>query len=263
MRSVHTATSLAALALIGLVAGCSNDVETKVSTGEAAKAPTINDEKVSADIEEFLNAQASQDPDQLRAFAAKASAGSIAQTYAEHQANIQEAALDSGVESPVDSSPVRDGDSYKICTTNSTTDCTVYGGFETATDGKLSAFTVKGRSLRDRLAKGSGKAVKIGGDATITLLTVYKSSGDDLWATFEVKTGDEKLSLNASQAKFINSAGKQRQPSTTYTSTDVAANSSTLMAIAFPQASAPGKIVISGSRPDSGYKQFDTTIKVG
>jgi hypothetical protein len=233
------------LASIVLLFGCGGP-EVEEATGDRSAATANQDEEVNdEEIQSYFDALASNDADEMEKVAGLAAPDSIAQAYAMHQANIVNAAQDMGM--PYESEDVRSVEGgYETCGTDEEGKevCYTYADLE-STAGKLSSFTVNGKSLKDRISLGNGQTAKAGRFGRVEFLSAYKSADNDLWVAVKFKTSKGEPAIFAGyEAKYRSPDGRQSTAGELIGSEELDPNSMSFEVMIFPRAKAGGTVSI-------------------
>lgn len=215
--------------------------ETATGEGEAAEEGETDADEA---IEAYVNGVASARPSVARDALDYAAPGSVAHTYLQHQANLFEAALDGGIEygsSTVDAT----SDGYQMCDPFDATECNEFTYFEVV-DDKVADFLVDGVSPGPRLAVGDGSVVD-SASVSAEFLTAYLSiSGETLFVTVKVETGEERTELNIYSATYRGPDGRQREAADAMGPFEIGAESTATIALVFPEAEPGGTVTLDG-----------------
>lgn len=272
MKTIIAAAALVASATLAVVTGCSP--EPVVATDEAPRpAATVNRAVATPGVKpspkappaavaakRFVEALASNDPEQARAGLTHTAKGSVAAAYLAHQANLYEAELDSGVS--VEPSTVA---GFKMCSSYDSGSCHEFGGFVADASGKLTDLTVNGKAVKSRITVGDGKVVEAEGGHRFEFLTAYKAiTSDTLWISIKVTSGDQPLRLDIYDAPYRAPNGKLRQPDVEMTIglTELEPESNTIIALAYPSATPGGRVTFTGCVNDC-EDEYEAVVKVG
>lgn len=240
-------------------------VQTAAANPEKSPATTASEAPVpEAPVKDFLAAFAQRSsPDAMREGLAYAVPGSAAHTYLSHQANVSEAALDSGMPFTDDELNPKGDAAFELCNTDpqAKNPCSVFDHFKADQSGKIVDFDVSGKQLQSRLVKGNGDAIKAAG-ASFTLLSAYSSAtANNLSATIRVETGSKMIML--AEATYRSPDGKQRQATAMLTPGEIDPKSNAIVAFGFQGVKPGGKVTIEGCAGNRCSSMFKTTLKVG
>lgn len=216
---------------------------------------------VQASVKAYLDALNSSDPDAMRAALEHAAPRSVAHSYLQHQANVEEAALDGGQQRP-EGTVVRSGDGYRMCSdqTEEKT-CVMFTDFKSA-GGKLSDLKVNGVDPGPLLTVGNGDTVKSKG-ATFEFLTAYRSvASNALFVALRVTSGPDPISPFLYDGTYRSPDGKQRKVTDAYGSTELDAKSNTVVAMVFAASRPGGKVTLEGCVADC-TSNFTAVVQVG
>ena len=264
MKTAHriAAASVAAVTLAIGLSACSGDSQAEPATGHET-APVAEQEPSDENIKPYVDALASEELVEMRkAQRALAAEGSLAEAYMRNQADQSEAGLDGGF--PFDPGTVTaHGDGYRACYESdekgAEPTCYVYDDFKVTTDGKVAAFTIDGRSLKDRLTVGDGSAQRTS-IADFTLSTAYITQAGDLAVTGTARSKDAKILYN-SESNYRSPSGKIRVMSSMNGPTNLPAHSRATYTFYFD-----GPINFGGTMTllpiEDGGAYQDATIKV-
>ena len=114
--------------------------------------------------------------------------------------------------------------------------------------GKIVAFTANDEPVRDRIVVGSGQPVQAGSLASVTLLYAYQSVvTPNLYVVVNVESGSSPVTAAIYDATFRGAGGRQLKVDDESSSgpTDLDADSSATMVMAFPQAKLGGSATFS------------------
>jgi hypothetical protein len=205
----------------------------------------------------YMEAVASADPDiQHEAVSGTAAPDSVAAAYMRHLANQSEAYLDGGL--PQDELGLNEtDDGYELDNYGETV---TFADFRT-TNGKVTDFTINGRSPGPQLTVGNGDKVR-GGGATFEFLTAYRSiTANSLIVTVKV-TSTKPITLDIYSAVYRDPRGKQRDASDATGATELAAKSNTVIALVFQGSRPGGTVTLTGSLNDFN-DSYKVKINVG
>lgn len=259
-----------------LVAGCGGATgttsattppEATVSQGTSPATPDSGSSLTSAEaMKTYVEATASGDhPDAMRAGLKLAAPNSVAYTYLDHLANTAQAALDGGKPYTRREVTPAGNNTFRACSDPAVEkSCATIGGFTVDAAGKLTDLTVNEQPVGARLTAGTGQVVTAGG-TKFTFLTAYKTPASNaLLVTVKVETGARPITAKISSASYPGLDGKPRTAQGAMGLTDIKANFSTVIFIAFDLVNVGGKITLNGcvAKGCSGGP-FTASIKVG
>lgn len=259
MKTLNIA--LASLAVVALSA-CSSGTGTVDSDAkdaataqpfQAGSQPNADSQPAeSVSLKEYFDAFAGQQVEEMKAAAENAAAGSLAQDYLTHQANIAEANMANGYgaeEQSVD---------YKK-------DLVELAGYDYTTKyadidfdgGKIASFTVDGRDVSDRLVVGSGEAVETSDKlARFEVLSAYQSASDHLFVVVKYTTNDRPMDFGY-QATYRDPSGRQIQDSDSIIPDSIVEHSYQLGTVIFPGAEIGGAMKLNYGSGDEGAFVFE------
>jgi len=251
--NVRLVLALFAIAPI-LVNGACGGPDVKEATSDRSAA-TAKQEVDGEEVEAYFEAHASNDVAELESAAKLAAPGSLANAYALHQSNVENASIDAGQPSESGTTKKVDG-GYRICETQivdvegtEEETCYTYADFE-STDGKLASFTINGKELDDRISLGNGEKVKAGRFGRIEFLSSYKSAANDLYVTVRFTTRSVAASFGGYEATYRSPEGRQATASGHIGNAEVDADSTSYEAIIFSKAEPGGVVRIPISSED-------------
>lgn len=256
MKMKKLNVALASLAVIALSA-CSTAVapdDTDVN-GAATTQPLQADSRPMVDsapaeavsVKEYFDAFAGQGVEEMRTAADNAAAGSLAQDYLVHQANIGEASTANGYgveEQSVDYKK----DAVEITSFDYTTK---YADIE-FDGGKIASFTIDGKDVSDRLVVGSGEVVETSDElASFEVLSAYQSISNYLFVVVKYKTNDRPADFGYT-ATYRDPSGRQINDSDSVTPSSVVEESYQLGTVTFPSATIGGTMKLHYTNDDDG-----------
>lgn len=199
---------------IAVLAGCSGESSGQPASDKDSAPKVTQSEKADPPsddaIKPYVEGIASSDLGDLRGAQRAALDGSLAEAYAQHQANQAEAVLDGGGEPGKAGDISEQGSGFKVCYPDEgSSPCYVYDDFALAPSGEVADFTIDKRPLRGRLIVGDGsKATSPLGD--ITLLSAYYTQSGYLSIATRVRTKDEPIYIHDAAASYRAPNGRQR-----------------------------------------------------
>jgi len=251
-----------AVLLLTLVA-CGGEPEVKPATGDdsaprvagsssdsaSSAAATETDPELPSDdvLHSYFDALSTTNVEALEEAAELAEKGSAAEAYAGYTLAYVNASLDGGTYS--EGSPVEEADGrYRSCTDPADdSTCIEWANIE-GRGGKVVSFTANDQPVRDRIVVGSGEPVRAGSLASVTLLYAYQSIvSPNLYVVVNVKSGSSPVTVATYDATFRGADGRQLQVVAEYGlgPTDLDADSSATMVMAFPEAKLGGSATFS------------------
>lgn len=232
--------------------------------GAATSQPLQVDSRPKADsapaevvaVKEYFDAFAGQEVEEMRAAAEHASAGSLAQDYLVHQANIVEANTANGYGGEEQSADYKK-DVVEVASYDYTTK---YADIE-FDGGKIASFTVDGKDVSDRLVAGSGDAVESSDKlASFEVLSAYQSISNYLFVVVKYKTNDRPADFGYT-ATYRDPSGRQINDSDSVTPSSVAEDSYQLGTVIFPSAMIGGTMKLHYTNDDDGaYVSDDVEV---
>jgi hypothetical protein len=158
---------------------------------------------------------------------------------------VLEASLDGGAGQSFGASTLNETDGgYELCTDG---DCIAFADFTTNAQGQLVDFSIEGKPVADRLARGNGRAVSAAGGVNITYLTSYLSvQSDAVFVTARVESGQAPISVNIYSASYRSPDGKQRAAQDAGGPTELGPRSNALVYMAFPSVPFGGTVTLDG-----------------
>ncbi|MEQ4205795.1 hypothetical protein [Actinopolymorpha sp. B9G3] len=246
------------------VAATEEDTPAKATTQKPADAAADPEEpKADPALREYTDAAASFDPVAMRETAKDLTVpGSVAEAYLLHLANNSEAALDGGTMYPEYGAPTAKDGGLQYCASDidGAKACTIWGNFKTS-EGKITDLTVDGKEIGPRLTLGGNTTVQSGG-ATWEFLSAYRSiQSEALWVVVKVTTTNA-IDVFSYEAKYRAPDGKQRTAAQADGPTELAADSTAMIAFAFPGAQPGGSVTVEGCANDC-MSDYTATINVG
>lgn len=186
---------LAVASLFALSACGATPVSNSHGSGDSEKAQSAGSgtvENEASVVEEYFDAYASSDPEDMRNAGGKAAKGSVAQKYITHQANVVEANDAAGYERYVQEATYND-ETVSICYEGE--DCGEFTNLSFDA-GKLSSFTIDGKDISDRIALGDGSVVKFKDVAGFEVLSSYQSVEGSLFAIVRFYAYERPISFS-------------------------------------------------------------------
>lgn len=259
MKKLNIAlASLAVIALSACTAGTAPD-DTDVNgvatsqpfqAGSQPKADSESAESVS--VREYFDAFAGQGIEEMRTAAENAAAGSLAQDYLVHQANVVEANTANGYGGEEQSADYKK-DVVEVASYDYTTK---YADIE-FDGGKIASFTIDGKDVSDRLVVGSGDAVETSdGLARFEVLSVYQGISDDLFVVVKYSTQDRPMDFGY-QATYRDPSGRQIQDTDSIVPDSIVEDSYQLGTVIFPGAEIGGVMKLNYGSGDEGAFVFE------
>lgn len=246
------------LALV-FASGCSSG-PTVSESGADSKAKTveqISDEKV----EQYFEAIAANDIDEMESGLASAARGSIAEAYMIHMIAVANSSLDAGVPEAEPETLTAKKEGYESCGDDGTgkQSCVVWGNIE-GKDGKITNFTVSGKRLDDRISVGNDKFAKAGRLAEVRFISAYKSvETGGLTVDIEIKSNERKVETNLFGSTYRSKEGRQSKATETIGLDALEPKSTTFASVYFDRADLGGDLKLAFFDPD--YNEVPVIIK--
>ena len=261
-----------ALVVAGLLtlAACGGDPKVRPATGDdsaprvsgspssdsaSSAAPTEADPDLPSDddLHAYFDALSTANVEALEEAAELAEKGSAAEAYAGYTLAYVNASLDGGTYS--EGSPVEETEGgYRSCTDPAVDSTCIEWANVEGRGGKVVSFTANDEPVRDRIVVGTGEPVRAGSLASVTLLYAYQSIvSPNLYVVVSVKAGSSPVTAATDDATFRGADGRQLKVNDEYGlgPTDLDADSSATMVMAFPQAKLGGSATFSVLSGDS------------
>lgn len=193
------------------------------------------------DLQEYFDAAAGYDVAQLEEARALAEPGSIAEAYVGYLAASMTAYVDGGAPGLEGTTAEREGDGYEFCPDPTDDDtCLLFENIE-GRDGKIVNFTINGESLDERLSVGSKKPARAGELGSARLLYAYQSvQSGALFVIAEVRSGQEPVTVASYEATYRSPKGRQSKATEFQGPSDLGADSTANISLAFPGAEPGG-----------------------
>ncbi|MBU1801465.1 MAG: hypothetical protein KKA97_04340 [Actinobacteria bacterium] len=257
MRFKDSISALAAIfTAAALLTGCSGDNVTPASSDgqvaiaeeESSSEPTEPEPETDLpsdeDLEAYFSAVSTYDVGDLQSAMELTEPGSIAEAYVGYILGSANAAIDGGL--PIEGTePDKVDGGYESCPTEVEDDCVTWADVE-GRDGKVVTFTVNGEELDERLSAGSGREVAAGDLAAMTLMYAYQSvQSDALFVVAEVTSNDAPVTIATYDATYRSPTGRQSTAAQSAGPSDLAADSTATVVVAFPNAEPGGTASVS------------------
>ena len=258
IKLTFAAAAIFGLTACGSSASAGSDNAAGADDSQANGSRSQSASVSSSEVQDYFDAYAASDPEDMRAAVKHTAKDSPAQRYIVHQANNVEANDAMGYERYVQETKYKDG-SVSICYEGD--DCAEYSelAFEA---GKLASFSVDGKDISDRVALGDGTVVKYKEDAGFEVLSSYHSASGNLVAVVRFYAYDRPMDFSYT-ATYRKPSGQQIESVDTDLPSRVAANSNQDAAVIFPTSENGGDLHLKLSNADdedevAGDHIFDT-----
>lgn len=199
-------------------------------------------------IRQYMEAIASNDPDEMRDGRDLAAEGSVASAYMRLQIVRADALLDGGL--PILDYPYemsRAGDGYELCLDG---ECTVFDSFKADERGLLTDLNVDGESPGPRLTLGNGDTVESNG-VTAELLVAYEAITDNVFVVvLRLETGDQDASPFLYTSTYRAPDGAQREATDAWGPSDLGPNSHATVMLQFARVEPGGQVELTGCVAD-------------
>ena len=199
----------------------------------------------------YFDAFATYQPAGMQTMLDHATEGSAAYTYAAVQIANVAALGDPGFSSDPGTATYLDDGDVEMCNVgdDGSRSCSVMGDI-TLDGGLLSAFTVDGAPIDDRLATGGETTSE--GNVAVTLLGAYHSvQADLLVVALDIHNGaDDATNLNIYTAEYINDAGRQVTASDAVGPIELRSGAASYATIYFPAQGVGGTFYLEGYSED-------------
>ncbi len=263
-RGTHGLSALVVAGLLTLAA-CGGDPKVEPATGDdsaprvaqssssesaSSAVPTEADSDLPSDddVHSYFDALSTVNVEALEEAAELAEKGSAAEAYAGYKLAYANASLDGGKYAEGNPVEETEGGGYRSCDDPADDSTCIEFAHIEGRGGKVVAFTANDQPIRDRIVVGTGEPVQAGSLASVTLLYAYQSIvTPNLYVIVNVKSGSSPVTVATDDAVFRGADGRQLEVDSEYSlgPTDLGADSSATMVLAFPQATLGGSATFS------------------